>query len=95
MLQSGLAIVTTPLKRTLDRPLGNVIVRYGNTGNEEAFVDPDPKAPDKTENDTPIHPTVKGELFVYLDKPVTGFWPDMYNASNSGIARITVTAHSN
>jgi uncharacterized protein (DUF2235 family) len=95
LLQSGLAIVTTPLKRTLDRPLGNVIVRYGNTGNEEAFVDPDPKAPDKTVNDTPIHPTVKGELFVYLDKPVTGFWPDMFNASNSGIARITVTAHAN
>lgn len=92
LLQTSLAIVTAPLKRTLDRPLGNVIVRYGNTGNEEAFIDPDPR-PDNAVNDTWINPTVRGELFVYLDKPVSGFWPHMFDASNSGVARITVMAH--
>ena len=28
-----------PLKRTLDRPFGRVIIRYGETGNEENFID--------------------------------------------------------
>ena len=87
LLQTALAVVTAPLKRTLDRPLGNLIVRYGATGNEEAFVDPDPKAPDKTANDVFIRPTVSGELFIYLDKPVSGFWPKMFDQSNSGLQR--------
>jgi uncharacterized protein (DUF2235 family) len=95
VLQNVLAVVTAPLKRTLDRPLGNLIVRYGATGNEEAFADPDATAPDPNANDVPIHPTVSGELFVYLNKPVSGFWANMFNQSNGGIAKVTVSARPN
>lgn len=92
-LHSALVVATWPLRRTLDRPLGNVILRYGSTGNEEAFVDPDPKAPNPDLNGTPFRPTVSKELFVYLDKPTSGFFPHMFDESNTGIAKITVTAH--
>jgi hypothetical protein len=92
-LHSALVVATWPLRRTLDRPLGNVILRYGSTGNEEAFVDPDPKALNPDLNGTPFRPTVSKELFVYLDKPTSGFFPHMFDESNTGIAKITVTAH--
>ena len=60
------SFVTVPLKRTLDRPLGHLIVQYGATGNEEAFVDPDPRNVDmQNENGSRLRPTVTGQLFVY------------------------------
>jgi uncharacterized protein (DUF2235 family) len=92
-LHTALVVATWPLRRTLDRPLGNVILRYGSTGNEEAFVDPDAKAPDPNRNGTPFRPTVSGELFVYLDKQASGFLPGLFDRANSGIAKITVQAH--
>ena len=37
--QFGLLAAAYPIKRTFDRPFGHVIVRYGETGNEENFID--------------------------------------------------------
>jgi hypothetical protein len=38
-----------PLRRSIDRPWGSVIARFGATGNEENFMDPD-KVPNPPEN---------------------------------------------
>jgi len=94
-LHTALVVASWPLRRTLDRPLGNVIIRYGSTGNEEAFLDPDTNAPNPNKNSATIIPTVSNELFVYLDKQVSGLFPHLFDKSNRGIAKITVTAHSN
>lgn len=73
-----------PLKRTLDRPWGNIILRVGSTGSDEDFLDR--TAPQQTENpqhnyveydvksDTTslsenLKPQRDGELFIYLNRP--------------------------
>ena len=48
-----LAILAYPLRRSLDRPWGAFIVRYGPTGNEESFLDRDPPALDDELADPP------------------------------------------
>jgi hypothetical protein len=64
--------ILTPFRRTLDRSWDSVIVRYGKTGTEESFIDPD-QEPDKKERLSEIlKPGRDGELFVYLNKPVVG-----------------------
>jgi uncharacterized protein (DUF2235 family) len=107
------AIAVYPLKRTFDRPFGTFIVRYGRTGNEENFIDPDlpepalkkpnplpGQAPPSCceETGTPIdrsldekfNPTRDGELFVYLNKPTLGLWPNTFYNLNNGIAEVEV-----
>jgi hypothetical protein len=81
-----------PLRRTFDRPFGRVIIRYGETGNEENFVDPDPDVDPRevTHLEEKFKPTRDGELFVYLNKPVSGFWPGLFNDVNKGTARVRV-----
>jgi hypothetical protein len=73
-----------PLRRTLDRPWGNIILRVGSTGNDEDFLDR--TAPKQSEDpqhnyveydvkgDTKVlsenlKPQRDGELFVYLNRP--------------------------
>ena len=75
-----------------DRPFGRVIIRYGQTGNEENFIDPDPDADPKevTHLEEKFRPTRDGELYVYLNKPVSGFWPGLFNGVNKGTAKIRV-----
>jgi uncharacterized protein (DUF2235 family) len=79
-----------PIKRSFDRPFGRVILRYGETGNEENFIDPgtDPQSANSLEE--AFRPSRDGELFVYLNKPVSGFWPGLFNGVNAGTARIRV-----
>ena len=77
-----------PLKRTLDRPFGRVIVRYGETGNEENFIDGEPQ-PDGSLNET-FRATRNGQMFVYLNQPVSGVFPNLFRNVNSGKARIWV-----
>ena len=48
-----IAILLYPLRRSLDRPWGAFIVRYGPTGNEESFLDRDPPALDDELADPP------------------------------------------
>ena len=81
-----------PLRRTFDRPFGRVIIRYGETGNEENFIDPDPDVDPRevTHLEEKFKPTRDGELFVYLNKPVSGFWPGLFNNVNKGTAKVRV-----
>jgi hypothetical protein len=65
-----------PFRRTFDRPWGSIILRYGSTGAEEDFLDPDPK-PDPKDQEMlteTLKPKRDGELFVYLNEPVIGIW---------------------
>jgi uncharacterized protein (DUF2235 family) len=51
--QQPLAILMYPFRRSLDRPWGAFIVRYGPTGNEESFLDREPPALDDELADPP------------------------------------------
>ena len=79
-----------PIKRTFDRPFGRVIVRFGETGNEEYFIDPseDDLLADSLEET--FRATRDGELYVYLNKPVSGFWEGLFHNVNSGTAKVRV-----
>jgi len=78
-----------PLKRTLDRPFGHVITRYGETGNEENFIDGEPQAEGRRLDET-FRATRNGQMFVYLNQPVNGVFTDLFPNVNSGKARIWV-----
>lgn len=84
----ALLAVAYPIKRTLDRPFGRVIIRYGETGNEENFIDGEPQPNGRL--DEKFKATRDGQLFVYLNKPVSGVFPDLFHDVNSGKARIWV-----
>jgi uncharacterized protein (DUF2235 family) len=79
-----------PLRRSFDRPYGRVIVRYGETGTEENFIDPDEDPRPDGRLDEVLKPKRDGEIFVYLNKPVSGFWPDLFHDVNQGKAKIWV-----
>ncbi|MET0679210.1 MAG: DUF2235 domain-containing protein [Bradyrhizobium sp.] len=83
----SLLALAYPLKRTLDRPFGRVILRYGETGNEENFIDSEPTG-DRLEES--FRATRDGQLFVYLNQPVGGVFPGLFRNSNSGKANIRV-----
>ncbi len=85
-----LMLTMYPLKRTFDRPWGHVITRYGSTGTEENFIDPgEERRADRREE--LFTPTRDGEMFIYLNQPVLGLWPDALGFFNSGTAVVTVT----
>jgi hypothetical protein len=98
-----------PFRHTFDRPWGSIIFRIGARGNEEDFLDRAPPnqnddvrvndveyaIPDDPEQLAEIlTPKRDGELFVYLNKPMFGWWG--YESSladwigSTGKARITV-----
>lgn len=79
-----------PIRRTFDRPFGRVITRYGATGNTENFIDTrdDPRTVEYVRET--FQPPVDGELYVYLNKPVSGFWPGLFRDVNAGTARVRV-----
>lgn len=76
-------------KRSLDRPLGRVIIRYGSVGNEEYFIDPGVGESNSTVSER-FRSTKNGELFIYLNQPILAIWPGLTRYINSGIARVTV-----
>jgi uncharacterized protein (DUF2235 family) len=89
-----LAWVLYPLRRSLDRPWGSVIVRYGVEGNEESFLDPDVAMPNEHQSESKIV-SRDGELFIYVNKPVATFWwLDRWISStlipSKGIAKVTI-----
>jgi uncharacterized protein (DUF2235 family) len=78
-----------PLRRTLDRPWGNIILRVGSTGSDEDFLDrttpEQSEAPqhnyvqyDATVDTTTLSENFKpkrdGELFIYLNRPQLALW---------------------
>ena len=89
-LRQIFGLIVYPLKRTLDRQPGSFILRYGATGNEENLIDADPPPANGAQLDEPFTPTRDGELYVYLNKPALGVWPNVAYNLNSGIAKVTV-----
>ena len=90
LAQTAVVFAAYPIKRSFDRPFGRVIIRYGQTGNEENFIDPDqdPELVDHLKES--FKATRDGELFVYLNKPVSGFWPGLFSEVNTGMAKVRV-----
>lgn len=87
--QAVYATLLWPFKRSLDRPLGHVIVRYGSTGNEETFIDPDPGQQESL--DEVLKPGVDGEVYIYVNKPVLGLWSFENIFPSSGIAKVKLS----
>ena len=96
-----------PLRRTLDRPWGTIMLRVGGRGNDEYFIDRDP--PDQSKEDdirsNPNENDIRdseeleenvrarrdGELFIYLNKPVIPI-PWFTNwIGATGVAKVTIT----
>ena len=88
--RAALLTAAYPIKRSFDRPFGRVIVRYGETGTEENFIDPDEDPRPDGRLDEVLKPKRDGEIFVYLNKPVSGFWRDLFYDVNTGKAKIWV-----
>lgn len=83
-------MLAVPLRRELTRPWFRLVLRYGATGGEEVFLDPDPE--DGT-IETVIRPTRKGELFIFVNDAVIGI-PGLYDVfyrNNEGTGKLTVT----
>ena len=79
-----------PIKRTFDRPFGRVIVRTGEIGNEENFIDPSEDDLLAKSLEEQFKAKRSGELSVYLNKPVSGFWSSLFHDVNSGTAEVRV-----
>ena len=67
-----LHIFLTPLRRELDRPWLETVMRYGSVGGEESFIDPDANKKVTLLSEV-FRPTVSSELFVFLNDAVIGF----------------------
>ncbi|TKW78822.1 MAG: DUF2235 domain-containing protein [Bradyrhizobium icense] len=88
--RTAMLAVAYPIKRTFDRPFGRVILRFGETGNEENFIDPSEDDLLANKLEETVKATREGEMYVYLNKPVSGFWPGLFDNVNSGTARVRV-----
>ena len=90
LAQMAALVAAYPIKRTFDRPFGRVITRYGETGNTENFIDTrdDPRTVEYLSET--FKPKNDGELYVYLNKPVSGFWAGLFRDVNTGTARVRV-----
>ena len=79
-----------PLRRELTRDWFRIVLRYGDIGGEEAFLDPDPT---DSVIEATIKPTREGELFIFVNDSVLGI-PGLYDffyRNNKGAAKLTVT----
>jgi hypothetical protein len=92
--RKAVAVILYPFRRSLDRPWGSVILRFGPEGNEETFIDPDTAARNEHQSET-LNPRRDGELFIYTNKPVSGLWGTerwpSYWVTSTGIAKVTIT----
>jgi hypothetical protein len=68
----------TPLRRELDRPWFQTVVRYGKFGGEETFIDPDSNK-EVTLLSAPLHPTVTDQFYIFLNDAVIGI-PGIFTA---------------
>jgi hypothetical protein len=78
-----------PLRRELTRDWFRIVLRYGDVGGEEAFLDPDPT---DSVIEAPIKPTREGELFIFVNDAVLGIpgLYDLFYRNNKGAAKLTV-----
>ena len=84
-----LMLLGVPLRRELTRPWFRLVLRYGATGGEEVFLDPDPE---NGKVESVIKPTRSGELFIFVNDAVLGIphWYDVFYRNNRGTGRLTV-----
>ena len=75
--QTATHMILMPIRREMWRPWFQMIARYGVSGGEEDFLDPDPDPKVKDLSEI-VQPKVKGELFFYLNDAVIGI-PGLYN----------------
>ena len=94
-----------PLRRTLDRPWGAIVLRVGSKGNEEDFLDRDPPAQSDDIRDDPkeyaidkfevleenVRPKRDGELFIYLNKPIRPLLWFTGWIGNTGTAKVAIS----
>jgi hypothetical protein len=88
--QRAALMLGVPLRRELTRPWFRLVLRYGATGGEEVFLDPDPE---DGKIETVIRPTRSGELFIFVNDAVLGI-PRLYDVfyrNNEGSAKLVVT----
>jgi hypothetical protein len=88
--QRAALMLGVPLRRELTRPWFRLVLRYGATGGEEVFLDPDPE---DGKVETVIRPTRSGELFIFVNDAVLGI-PRLYDVfyrNNEGSAKLVVT----
>jgi uncharacterized protein (DUF2235 family) len=83
-------ILVYPLKRSFDRQLGEFVIRYGATGNEENFLDADMAAGPKRFLEERFNSTINAPAYAYINKPVFGIFTRATTNWNSGIARVTL-----
>jgi hypothetical protein len=83
--------LATPLRREWLRPWFRVVARYGGSGSEESFLDPD--FTDRYWIDSPIVPTRDGELFLFVNDAVIGI-PGLFGVfyrNNQGSTHVRIT----
>jgi hypothetical protein len=86
--------LATPLRREWLRPWFYVVARFGGTGGEESFLDPDLTDPHWI--DEPVRATRDGELFLFVNYPVIGV-PGLFGffyKNNLGSATVTIVRKS-
>jgi len=89
-VQKLIMVAAVPFRREWIRPWFRIVARFGGTGGEETFLDPDPKDGSVEEV---ITATRNGELFMFVNDavlPVPGLYGHFYN-NNAGTAEVTIT----
>jgi uncharacterized protein (DUF2235 family) len=86
--------LATPLRREWFRPWFRVIARFGGSGGEEVFLDPDFTDPHWI--DEVVRATRDGELFLFVNYPVLGI-PGLFGLfyeKNTGTAQVKIVRRS-
>jgi len=90
----ALLTLAVPLRREWIRPWFRVVARFGGSGGEETFLDPD--FTDAHWIDERIRATRDGELFLFVNYPVIGI-PGLFGffyQDNSGTAKVKIARRS-
>lgn len=89
--QKALMFIAIPLRRELIRPWFRVVARFGGTGGEETFLDPDKSDPNYLISED-VTATRNGELFLFVNEAVVGL-PGLYDVfykHNSGSTKVLI-----
>jgi len=85
--------IRVPIRRELIRPWHRVVARFGGTGGEETFLDPDSDKGHFSISEK-LKPTRDGELFLFVNDAVIGVprLYDVYYKNNTGSTRVLLFA---
>lgn len=83
-------VLALPMRRELIRPWFRIVARTSSVGEEESFLDPDPK---DHWIDGVMRATRDGELFLFVNDAVPGIpgLEGVFYSNNVGRADVTVT----